>query len=233
MSDAGASMIEFMHRFSRTRMFDILAVLPLIVFYAFAVAGMAIKAKPGFMRLLAAFSWTAALDLASQAVVAIFLGLQIVLFLRRRPPSAKAQGILPRAAALLGADLGLAFLAIPRAQMVPTLAFASTVLTMAGTAAAISVALWLKRSFAIFPQARELVTSGPYRFVRHPLYLAELVAVAGITLQFRQPWAGLVAFAILAAQFPRMHYEEQILGDAFPAYRDYTTKTARLIPGIY
>ena len=226
-------MTSILHRFARTKVFDILAVLPLIVFYAFAVAGMAIMARPEFIRLLAAFNWPSALDLASEAVLALFLALQIVLFLRRRPPSAKAQGVLPRAAALFGANLGVAFLAIPRVQMTPALSLVSLALVLAGTAASIGVALWLNRSFAIFPQARELVTTGPYAVVRHPLYMAELVATAGIMLQFVQPWASVVALAIVAAQFPRMRYEEEILGETFPAYRDYAARTARLIPGVY
>jgi protein-S-isoprenylcysteine O-methyltransferase Ste14 len=77
------------------------------------------------------------------------------------------------------------------------------------------------------------VTAGPYRVVRHPLYLAELVATCGIMLQFRQPWSALVTLAVVAAQFPRMHFEEEILGETFPAYRAYKAKTARLIPGVY
>jgi len=34
-------------------------------------------------------------------------------------------------------------------------------------------------------------------------------------------------------QFPRMDYEEQVLSKAFPEYRAYSARTARLLPGIY
>jgi protein-S-isoprenylcysteine O-methyltransferase Ste14 len=42
----------------------------------------------------------------------------------------------------------------------------------------------LGRSFSVVPQARGLVRGGPYSFVRHPLYLAEEIALLGILLQF-------------------------------------------------
>jgi protein-S-isoprenylcysteine O-methyltransferase Ste14 len=41
----------------------------------------------------------------------------------------------------------------------------------------------------------------------------------------------VIAFAV-AAQFSRMHYEEGMLSEGFPAYRAYMRRTARLIPGI-
>jgi protein-S-isoprenylcysteine O-methyltransferase Ste14 len=226
-------MSIFPERFSQTRTFDTLAVLPLILFYAFAVAGLAIEDAPALKLQFAHFDAAGALALAAHAALAAFLGLQIALFLIRRPPSAKAQGVLPRLAALVGANLGVAFLVVPRAAPSAFLSILSIGLTLAGMLGAIYVALWLKRAFAIFPQARELVTAGPYRVVRHPLYLAELVATCGIMLQFRQPWSALVTLAVVAAQFPRMHFEEEILGETFPAYRAYKAKTARLIPGVY
>jgi protein-S-isoprenylcysteine O-methyltransferase Ste14 len=43
--------------------------------------------------------------------------------------------------------------------------------------------LSLGRSISILPQARQLVTSGPYAFVRHPLYLGEMTAMLGIAMQ--------------------------------------------------
>ena len=48
----------------------------------------------------------------------------------------------------------------------------------------IVVIFHLGRSFSIVPQARTLVRTGPYKFVRNPLYLAEEVALLGTLLQF-------------------------------------------------
>jgi protein-S-isoprenylcysteine O-methyltransferase Ste14 len=109
----------------------------------------------------------------------------------------------------------------------------SASLVIAGAVASTYVGGWLGRSFSIFPQARHLVTRGPYRFIRHPLYVAEQIATFGVMLQFAQPWSIVVALASVATQFPRMHYEEQVLSEAYPSYRDYAARTARLIPHIY
>ena len=43
----------------------------------------------------------------------------------------------------------------------------------------------------------------------------------------------LIALASIAAQFPRMHYEEEILRASYPGYAAYEARTKRLIPGIY
>ena len=93
--------------------------------------------------------------------------------------------------------------------------------------------LWLGRSLSILPQARKLVTGGPYRFVRHPLYLAEFVALFGLAWQFALPWSLLLWCLAAAAQFPRMYFEEQVLSETFPEYRSYAAQTARLLPGVY
>jgi protein-S-isoprenylcysteine O-methyltransferase Ste14 len=58
----------------------------------------------------------------------------------------------------------------------------STRLLLGGNALAVLVLVQLGRSFSIMAEARRLVTSGVYRWVRHPLYLAEELAVIGIVL---------------------------------------------------
>ena len=226
-------MTRSVRDFRSSRAFDLLAASPLVVFYVFAVAGIAITNAPRLAALARHFRWPDALDIASQVAFLVFLALQVVLFLIRRLPLGRADGLMPRAAALVGANLGFLFLALPRIEMSAAVALCSTTLTLAGTIASIAIAVWLGRGFAIFPQARTLVVKGPYRFVRHPLYLAEQVATFGVMLQFAQPWGLLVALVSLAAQFPRMHYEEQVLRETFPEYRDYAARTPRLIPGVY
>ena len=82
-------------------------------------------------------------------------------------------------------------------------------------------------------EARHLVTEGPYAVIRHPLYLAEEIAVLGVFLQFMSFWAGILFVAHLGFQIQRMRNEEQILRQAFPEYEAYMKRTARVIPGIY
>jgi protein-S-isoprenylcysteine O-methyltransferase Ste14 len=98
---------------------------------------------------------------------------------------------------------------------------------------AIWAVLSLGRSISILPQARQLVTSGPYAFVRHPLYLGEMTAMLGIAMQYSAPWA-LLLFALQCTfQFWRIKNEERLLLGVFPEYPVYVTRTARLVPGVY
>jgi protein-S-isoprenylcysteine O-methyltransferase Ste14 len=91
----------------------------------------------------------------------------------------------------------------------------------------------LRRSFSVLPEARRLVTSGPYSLIRHPVYLSEEITLFGVMLQFVQPWAFLVFAIQLCFQFARIPFEERVLADAYPEYAEYSSRTARLLPGIY
>ncbi|MDD2676812.1 MAG: isoprenylcysteine carboxylmethyltransferase family protein [Methylacidiphilaceae bacterium] len=79
-----------------------------------------------------------------------------------------------------------------------------------------------------------LVTSGPYRFVRHPSYLGLLVYVLGWGLAFGS-WAGVIlAGLFLPPLLARIAAEERLLRSQFGAeYDAYRARTSRLIPGIY
>ena len=104
--------------------------------------------------------------------------------------------------------------------------------TLAGTLLAFWSVWHLGRNFSLLPQARQLVTTGPYRYVRHPIYLGGLLITLGeVWLRF-----SVVAVALnilfIAAQVVRLRYEEGILGRAFPEYAEYRRRTSALIPGI-
>jgi len=110
---------------------------------------------------------------------------------------------------------------------------ASDVLLIAGLAFAICSVAVLGRCFGILPDVRGLVTRGPYRLVRHPLYLGELTAVLGIVLGSRQPLlAGVTWLVCVGLQLARTGYEERNIRAEFPQYDEYAARTKRLIPGV-
>jgi protein-S-isoprenylcysteine O-methyltransferase Ste14 len=110
---------------------------------------------------------------------------------------------------------------------------ASDVLLLAGLAFAIGSVAALGRCFGILPDVRGLVTHGPYRLVRHPLYLGELTAVLGVVLGSREPlWAGLTWLVCVGLQLVRTGYEERNIRAEFPEYDEYAARTKRLLPGV-
>jgi len=151
----------------------------------------------------------------------------------RTPPIGKARGAEPRVSALLGSFLISAVVLFPRRELAPAVSWVSTLLMLLGDSIAAVVLIQLRGSFSIMAEARQLATSGVYRFVRHPLYLAEEVATIGGVMQFLSIWTVILIILQFACQIRRMNNEEIVLTDVFPQYSAYKKRTARIIPGLY
>ena len=78
-----------------------------------------------------------------------------------------------------------------------------------------------------------LVTGGPYRYTRNPMYLGHLVFLAGLALALRS-WLGALVLVLHAAWFHRrVKGDEARLAALFGGpYRDYAARVRRWIPGI-
>jgi protein-S-isoprenylcysteine O-methyltransferase Ste14 len=76
--------------------------------------------------------------------------------------------------------------------------------------------------------------TGPYRFVRHPGYAGNMLALAGMVLALSSVWTLIPVVVALIIAVIRTALEDQTLQDELPGYRDYARCVRyRLIPGIY
>lgn len=81
----------------------------------------------------------------------------------------------------------------------------------------------------------EIVSTGPYRILRHPLYTALLFIGVGMALYLSSIIAAVIGGSLLVwTLLNRIDYEEQLLIEKFgPEYEQWMSKRARLIPYVY
>ena len=108
----------------------------------------------------------------------------------------------------------------------------ANVLVAAGAAFSIYSLLYLRLNFSILPEARGLTTSGPYRIVRHPVYLGEILGAIGLTLALPSLLSLVVLVSFVGAQLIRTRMEERVLSAQLAGYAAYAQRTPRLLPFI-
>lgn len=120
----------------------------------------------------------------------------------------------------------------------PVLKMVGTVLFAAGVFLRFWGILHLKSQFTRHVTVREgdeIVSTGPYRKLRHPLYTGLFFIAIGMPLYFTSPVAAVVGGALMVwALLKRIDYEEKLLVEKFGGqYEQWMKQRARLIPFIY
>jgi protein-S-isoprenylcysteine O-methyltransferase Ste14 len=173
-------------------------------------------------------------QLLQEVVTVVFLTLVVVLFIiRRRAIRGEHATLVPGLVALVGTFLlnVVAYLPVDDTTSTESLLGSSFVVIL-GTLFTIWSLATLGRCFGLFPEVRGLVMRGPYRLVRHPVYLGEILSAAGLLLAKPHPLIVLTFLAFVALQFWRTMYEERALTAAFPGeYPAFAARVPRLIPG--
>jgi protein-S-isoprenylcysteine O-methyltransferase Ste14 len=173
-----------------------------------------------------------ALGLASCVLTAAFCVLVVAAYLRRGEARATDRGSGVRLAAPLATCLPLAIPGLPSGRAGSGAALLAFALIIAGTAWSVWAVRHLSTCLSVVPQARSLVDTGPYRLVRHPLYLGELVAVGGFAVRGAHWLHVLLLLALLALQLYRAGREEALLTRQVPGYASYAARTWRIVPGV-
>ena len=174
-------------------------------------------------------------QLLQESVTVVFLGLVVLLFIiRRRTIRGERATLTPGLVALVGTFLLNVVAYLPVEDTTSTAALlASSGVVIVGTLFTIWSLATLGRCFGIFPEVRGLVIRGPYRLVRHPVYLGEGIAAVGLLIAKPHPLIVLIFGAFIALQYCRAVYEERALRAAFPdEYPAYARRVPRLIPGL-
>ena len=118
--------------------------------------------------------------------------------------------------------------------------FSSSTLVICLQVVASLLFLWARvtfgrRSYHVGADPTEggLVTVGPYRFIRHPIYAAMcLFTLAGVAAHWS--WSsGLCGALILGSAVMRIYCEEPLVAARYPEYAQYKARTWRMIPYVY
>src|SRR5262249_51213572 len=149
-------------------------------------------------------------SLLSSFCLAVFYMLLALLIMTRSPAKAQADGLLPRIAAFVGSYLPWTITFFGKTdQALPNLL--STACVLIGMIMTLVTIRHLGRSFSLVPQARSVVKTGPYRWIKHPLYLSEEIAILGVVLQYLTPVTVIVLVLHIGVQVCRILYEEDLL----------------------
>lgn len=92
-----------------------------------------------------------------------------------------------------------------------------------------------KSKFQILPHVKHgsrLVTTGPYKYVRHPMYLAILLICTALVLDSFSPWKLMTLIMLAVVMIKKIEYEERLLATHFEKYADYKRKTPSMIPSL-
>jgi protein-S-isoprenylcysteine O-methyltransferase Ste14 len=169
-----------------------------------------------------------ALALGLATVNALFL----LLFLARRKATAVVRSPLAWLLGFAGAMLPL-LLRIGDTPASLKLADVGDGLQLLGASLAVAALLSLGRSFGVVAAHRGIQTGGLYRWVRHPLYAAELLLLLGFTLAHASTWNALIWLLAVGLQLLRAGFEEAVLAND-EAYRAYRLRCPhRFVPGLW
>ncbi len=179
-------------------------------------------------------TFTDYLFVIQQVLALSYFTMLVVLYSTRLPQRGTDHRLAVVLVAFTGTFSAIAASFLPGGGRRDFLVLPADVLATIGLAYSVWGLAYLRRSFSIIPEARRLVTGGPYSFSRHPVYLGEIITAIGVNLA-TAGWPGALAVAyFITAEILRMRWEEGVLSRAFPdQYPAYAARVSRFFPNPF
>ncbi len=93
----------------------------------------------------------------------------------------------------------------------------------------------LREMLQVGPEPRadgRLVTGGPYRRLRHPIYSGIVLIAIGLFLREPAAWIAVATAVVIAFLIVKSRFEEKLLLERYLGYREYMKQTWGLLPGL-
>ena len=118
--------------------------------------------------------------------------------------------------------------------------FSSSPFVIAAQVAALGLNVWARISFqkgtfrvTAAPSGSSIITRGPYRFIRHPMYSAALLFIWAGVASHLSALTLAIGIAATALCIVRVIVEERLLNLTYPDYLNYSRSTKALIPYVF
>jgi protein-S-isoprenylcysteine O-methyltransferase Ste14 len=169
-------------------------------------------------------------DVVARAFVVLMFLLMAASYVLRLPTRVKAVGFRERYFPFFCAVLPVAVNELGGETAAGVWKTAATALLFFGNSIGVWALVYLRRSFSIMAEVRELVARGPYRFVRHPIYLGQILSTGGLLLLNPSRPSAVLYAVFVAAQIARSRFEEKKLAESLPEYDVYRKRTGAYWP---
>ena len=174
-----------------------------------------------------------ALHVSYQVLMTVFYLMAVFFLLTRNSARARSGRIAPTVAAYVGTFLPFLFVFAGGSEVSEGLALFAVGLMTLGMVFTVWALMTLGKSFGVEPQVRTLVQNGPYRVIRNPLYVGEMITLTGAVCFSPTLLKTAILVALAAVQAYRAIQEEQLLADNLPEYAAYKLRTTRFVPGVF